>query len=114
MFMAMREWTKWTTSGRMGARKTPGSGAEDAGDAVSPSTPKTVQVGRDMCLRGAKEISDSVRWCRLARQRALSIRHARLAHGVQTDGAERGLDSGGGGQRDGGSDDSPGAGDVWK
>merc|ERR1719502_65557 len=40
----MFEWTKWTTSGRMGARKTEGRGEEPAAAAVSPSVEKTVVV----------------------------------------------------------------------
>ena len=37
LLQAMRVWTKWTTSGRIGDRKTPGSAAEDAATAASPS-----------------------------------------------------------------------------
>merc|ERR1719502_2621376 len=48
LFRATRVCTKWTTSGRIGDRNTPGSAADDVGASASPSTPNTVQVGRLM------------------------------------------------------------------
>eukprot|EP00966_Prymnesium_polylepis_P256806 5932102-Prymnesium_polylepis.1 len=37
LFFAMFEWTKWTTSGRIGARKTSGIGSDLIASEASPS-----------------------------------------------------------------------------